>query len=177
MFKKGLLSLSFLFLFAMSFSQSKDWKTFKVTNYSIQYPDTFELNTSGLMGTSFLLFSNPSAASDLFRENINLFLQDLNGNDISLDQFVQASENQLSTVITKHAIIESKRVKENGKENGKEYHVLIYTGEQGQYKLKWMQYYYIVKGKAYALTFTAEQAQFDKYIGIAKEIMATFSTM
>lgn len=173
MFKKGFLSLTFLLLVSVSFSQSKDWKTLKVTNYSIQYPDSFELNTSGLMGTSFLLFSNQSPASDLFRENINLFLQDLNGNAISLDQFVQVSENQLSTVITKHAIIESKRIKENNKE----YHVLMYTGEQGQLKLKWMQYYYIVKGKAYALTYTAEQDQFDKYLDVAKKIMATFTVL
>ncbi len=34
-----------------------DWKTLNQTSYSIQYPKTWELNQSGQMGTSFILFS------------------------------------------------------------------------------------------------------------------------
>ncbi|MBC8172388.1 MAG: hypothetical protein H7X71_00660, partial [Chitinophagales bacterium] len=48
------------------------WKTLKEKNYSIQYPSTWELDQSGQMGTSFILFSSLEEKEDQFMENINL---------------------------------------------------------------------------------------------------------
>jgi len=149
----------------------ENWKNLKETNYSINYPDSFDLDKSGQMGMSFVLLSKQTSAQDFFRENINLVIQSTAGYNISLDQYVQISLDQISTFISNENIIESERIKEN---NSKEFHRLVYTGEQGQYNLKWLQYYWIVDENAYVLTLTCEIDQYENYLLIGMKIMNTF---
>ncbi|MEJ5245648.1 MAG: hypothetical protein WHV28_08080 [Bacteroidota bacterium] len=147
-----------------------DWKTIDEFNFTIQYPDSFELINSGLMGTTFILFSKQTSQQDLFLENINLIIQDLTGLNINLDKYVEISEAQVKTLITNGNIIESKRIEMGDSE----YQKVIYTGTEGQYNLKFEQYYWIIKQKAYVLTLTCELNQFDKYQAIGEKIMNSF---
>jgi len=147
-----------------------DWKTIDEFNFTIQYPDSFELNNSGLMGTTFILFSKQTSQQDLFLENINLIIQDLTGLNINLNKYVEISEAQVKTLITNGNIIESKRIKMGDSE----YQKVIYTGTEGQYNLKFEQYCWIIKQKAYVLTLTCELNQFDKYQAIGEKIMNSF---
>ena len=148
----------------------KDWKTLANANYSIQYPDSFELNTSGEMGLTFILLSKQTSPSDSFRENINLIIQDLTNKNINMDKFVEISEGQIKTMFNNATIIENIRtIKEDS-----EFHKITFSGTQGQFNLKFVQYYRIVNQKAYVLTFTSEQTQFDHYKEIADKIMNSF---
>lgn len=148
----------------------KDWKLLENSNFSIQYPDSFELNTSGEMGLTFILLSRQTSHLDLFRENINLIIQDLTNQNINLDKFVEISEEQIKTMINNSTIVENKRIKTADSE----FHKKIFTGNQGQFNLKFVQYYWIVNQKAYVLTLTCEQNQFDNYIEIGERIMNNF---
>jgi hypothetical protein len=147
-----------------------NWKAINESGYMIQYPDSFDLNKPGQMGTSFILFSKPISQQDLFRENVNLIIQDLTGQNIDLNKYVEISEGQIKTMITNGNIIESKRIKTGDSEFQK----VVYTGVQGQFNLKFEQYYWIVKGKAYVLTLTCEIRQFDKYKKVGEKIMNSF---
>lgn len=146
------------------------WKVINDPGYMIQYPDTFELNKQGQMGTSFILLSKQVSQQDMFRENVNLIIQDLKGQNIDLNKYVEISESQIKTMITNANIIDSKRIKTGDSEFQK----VIYTGVQGQFNLKFEQYYWIVKGMAYVLTLTCELNQFDKYKEVGEKIMDSF---
>jgi hypothetical protein len=146
------------------------WKTMDESGFSIQYPDSFELNKSGQMGMTFILLSKQTSPQDLFRENVNLIIQDLAGQNINLDRYVEISEGQIKTMITNGNIIDSKRIKTSDSEFQK----VIFTGTQGQFNLKFEQYYWIVKQKAYVLTMTCEINQFDNYKEIGEKIMNSF---
>ena len=121
-----LIGLITLFISLTSYGQStpkkaqsdipNNWKTINETEYMIQYPDSFDLNTSGQMGMSFFLLSKQISQQDLFRENVNLIIQDLTGQNIDLDKYVEISEGQIKTMITNGNIIESKRVKNRDSE-------------------------------------------------------------
>lgn len=147
-----------------------NWKTINETGYVIQYPDSFDLNTSGQMGMSFILLSKQTSQQDLFKENVNLIIQDLTGQNIGLDKYVEISEGQIKTMITNGNIIESKRIKTGDSEFQK----VVYTGVQGKFNLKVEQYYCIVNGKAYILTLTCEIGQFDKYKDVGEKILNSF---
>ncbi len=149
----------------------ENWKVLNEAFFFIHYPDTFELDKSGQMGTNFILLSNQTSEHDLFQENINLIIQDLKGYNISLDQYVEISEGQINTMIVDGKIIESERVKG---ENDRELHRIIYTGKQEPLDLKWLQYYWVVNEKAYVLTLTTETTQFDNYLAVGEKIMNTF---
>lgn len=164
-----LVSLS---LCGQSKTGNPDWLTLEETEFSVSYPREWELVQSGQMGTSFILFAKQSSAQDQFRENVNLLIQNLAGMKIDLDKYVEISEGQIKTMITNGNIIESKRIVENGSS----FHKEIYTGDQGVLKLKFEQYYWVKKEKAYVLTFTAEVNQFDNYKGIGEEILKSFRT-
>lgn len=146
------------------------WKSVDENTYSIEYPENWELNTSGQMGMSFILLSKQVSPEDLFRENINLIVQDLAGQNINLDRYVELSENQIKTMITNGHLLESTR----HKENGLEFQKVIYTGDQGSYQLKFEQNYWIKNGKAYVLTLTGETDQFDLYKEVGEKIIKSF---
>ena len=57
---------------------SQEFKVHSENEYSIQYPENWELNESKAMGTNFILFSPLNSKKDQFKENVNLIIQDLN---------------------------------------------------------------------------------------------------
>jgi len=147
-----------------------DWKMLNEKEYSIQYPDSFELDKSGQFRTNLLLFSRCTSQNDLFRENINLVIQDLPGKHINLDKLVETSEDQLNKAVPDGALIESSRQETDGLE----YQKIIYKGKQGQFNLKWQQFGFVKNEKAYILTLTCEENQYDKYVKVGNKIMHTF---
>ncbi|MEO5892949.1 MAG: hypothetical protein ABIQ31_22055 [Ferruginibacter sp.] len=147
-----------------------NWKTFTKDNYSVQYPPTWELNETGAMGASFFVFSKPESKDDLFKENVNLLIQDLGGQNIDLDKYVEISESQIKTMITNGSLVESKREKADSRE----YQKMIYTGDQGTYHLWFEQYYWILKGKAYVLTLTCEKNTVAQFKVTGEAILNSF---
>ena len=147
-----------------------DWKIFEKSEYSIQYPSTWELNQSGQNGISFILLSKLDSAHDNFRENITLLIQNLSGANIDLNKYTEISENQIKTLATNSTLIESVRLKNEGLEFQK----VIYTADQGIFHLKFEQYYWVVNEKAYVLTFSAKQDAFNSYKDVSEKILNSF---
>lgn len=148
----------------------ENWKMLNEPNYTIQYPDSFVVDTSGNMGMSFILLSKQTSQEDLFKENLNLVIQDLGGQNIDLDTYVKISEEQIKSLITDGNLMESVRIMENNTE----LHRIIYTGKQGQFNFKWQQRYWIANNKAYVLTLTCEEDQYNTYAELAEAIVKTF---
>ena len=169
---KKYLYFIILVLSLNSFGQIKEtnWKTINESTYSIQYPDNWELNTEKSMGTSFIIFSEQTSSEDKFRENINLIIQNLEGYNLNLDDYVAISEEQISKMVTNGKIIDSKR----SNKNNTEFQKVIFTGKQGLFQLKFVQYYFVKDEKAYVLTFTCEEIQYEKYIFITDQILDSF---
>ncbi|MFK7808895.1 MAG: hypothetical protein AB8F74_13910 [Saprospiraceae bacterium] len=174
----GRLQITIILLFAVSTimvgqnqaKQALEWKTFNKDNYEIMHPADWEVDKSGQMGTSFILFSPQAGPTDNFKENINLVAQDLMGNKMTLDQYLELSMAQIKALITDSEIITSERIKEGDRE----YQKVIYSGKQGIYDLKFEQYFQIVEGKAYVLTFTCANDQFEEYQPLGEKILDSF---
>ena len=146
------------------------WKSISENNYSISYPENWELNKSGQMGSSFILLSPLLSEKDQFRENVNLIIQDLRGYNLDLDKYVEISEDQIKTVITNGEILESNRTTVDDLS----YQKVIYTGKQGIFNLKFEQYFWVVEDQAYILTMTSEESQFDNYQETGEKILNSF---
>jgi len=145
------------------------WSQLKTEGYQIAYPEGWQLDQSGVAGTTFILFGR-SATEGKFRENINLLIQDLRGYNMDMDQYVKISEEQIAAMVTNGSLLESKRLNERNVQC----HMVIYAGEQGGRNLKWKQFYRISGEKAYVLTFTGTQDTYDDLIETADEIMNSF---
>lgn len=169
-FLRATAALFIPLLFA-NITKAQEWKTLDENGYSIQYPSDWQLDNSGQMGTSFILFSALVSDKDQFKENVNLLVQDLTGYNLDLDKYVEISENQIKTMVTDGNLILSNRLNKGGKEFQK----TMYTGSQGIFKLKFEQYYWVIGNKAYVLTLTCEQSQFDAYKETGEKILESFN--
>lgn len=147
-----------------------EWQYLREDKFEISHPSNWEVNKSGEMGTSFILFSPIANNSDKFRENVNLLTQDLTGHDLNLDKYVELSEGQIKTLVTNGKIISSER-QNNDKQ---EYQKVIYTGKQGIYDLKFEQYYWVIDNKAFVLTLTCEEKEFNNYQSTGERILNSF---
>jgi hypothetical protein len=149
------------------------WKTFETADYSIRYPGTWDFDNSGQNGVIFQIFSSQTSADDNFRENVNLVIQDLSVQKVeNLDQYTQLSESQIKTMMTNSVIISSDRFNRGGQE----YQKVIFTADQGQFNLKFEQYYLIRGDLAYALTLTCVADKFDGFQEVGEKILDSFKT-
>lgn len=149
---------------------SIEWASINEETYEINVPANWEVDQSGQMGTSFILFSPVVDEKDIFRENVNLLIQDLTGYDLNLDQFVELSEGQIKTLMTEGNMILSERKKQ---EEG-EYHQFIYTAKQGIFDLKFEQYFWVIENQAFVLTLTCEEEEFKQYQETGEKILDSF---
>jgi hypothetical protein len=149
---------------------SNEWKSYSQSDYSIQYPSNWELSQDIQIGVSFILFAPLESKQDKFRENVNLLIQELSGKNIDLDKYTGISESQIKTMMPNSHLLESTRIKKAAQE----YQKLIYAGDQGAFHLKFEQYYWVIKDKAYVLTFTTEQNKFDHFKAEGEKILNSF---
>lgn len=146
-----------------------DLKSVETEDFSINYPATWELNESGLMGTTFALYSPQEDSTD-FRENVNLLIHDISAMNVDLDKYIAVTINGIYSYVYNSEIVTT----EGFTMDGRPYHKLVYTGEQGGRALKWMQYCTIRDQLAYLVTFTSTQADFDANVESGEAIMKTF---
>ncbi len=167
---KKIFFISLYILLLSCSSQTGKWKTFKGENFTIDYPADWELNENNKIGASFVLLSPLESAQDLFKENVNLLIQDLSGQSIDLNKYVEITENQVKTMLPNSTLIESKRIKNSSQE----YQHMIYSGDQGTNHLKFEQYFWVISNKAYVLTLTCEENKFDAYKQTGEKILNSF---
>lgn len=169
----NILLISMLLMSSQTWGQTAQkertsaWKTYGDQSFSINYPGDWSLDTTSYKAARFILLSSPSSAEDRFKENINLIVQNLEDASFDLDKFSELSISQVKTMINNSKILESKRMKANGLD----FHKIVYSGTQGEYKLSFEQYYWVMNQKAYVLTFTSELNQFEAYREVAEQIM------
>ncbi|MBK8802604.1 MAG: hypothetical protein IPN71_11230 [Fibrobacteres bacterium] len=155
----------------ISVEDHPDWTELSNRKYALKHPEGVLVDRSGLSGAELVIFLEKPPVLDRFSPNINLQIQDLQGQKVSLDRYTEISLDQVDRLIANSKVIANSRKK--GKKG--EYHLLMYTGEQGVYHLQFEQYFAIAHGKAYVLTLTCEQASFERCKGTGEAIMNTFA--
>jgi len=139
----------------------------KEAGVSIQYPKNWELE-EGFMGTLAMFRSPLADANDKTQENVNIIVQDLSAQPVTMEQFTKISVEQIKQMIIGAEILE-----DNGKTTmlGQSATRVVYTGKQGQYDLKWMQVWTIKDEKAYIFTYTGGTDSYDDYMDQVKAML------
>ncbi len=146
------------------------WKAYSQVDYVVEYPSNWDLDTSGTMGTKFIVLSPQEGVEDNFRESVNLVAQNLGGAAPSYEELAMMSKQQLTNMMSDVNFISSEPVK-LGEVDAYE---LVYTAKQGMYDLKFNQTFLIDDGILYVLTFTSDVNKYDVYIIPANKIVETF---
>jgi hypothetical protein len=146
---KNLLLILILFPLIIVAQESKESIKYEKDNYSIEYPSNWILNDSGENGTKFFLYPTNSESSDVFTENINLIVQNLNDSTITIEKYKGLVEKQISGMLTEPKITLS----ELKNKNGLKFHQLVAEGKSSDYKFKTIIYTYLIEKQIYTLTF------------------------
>ena len=169
--------MSFFILFAAAnpcFAQkdsSIPLSNFIHRDFMLQYPETWQPDTSKQWGAEVMIFSPIEGEADKFSENVNVLIQDLGDQAVGLAYYKEITEQQISLIATDANIIES-IIRKSGK--GEAYR-FTYTMSQGVFKLKITSECYLHDGNAYLITFTAEVDKFDSYRVIGEKILESFA--
>ncbi len=162
-----------LMIVAPGFSQkssSSEFTDFSEKNYKLQYPASWTLDTSKSIGPAIFFFSPLENAEDKFRENVNVLIQDLRGEDINLSRYKEITDKQVNDLATDGEILESSI----SRKNGQEFYRITYVMSQGKFRVKITSVCLIQNEKAYLSTFTAEVDKYDAYKKMAEQILASF---
>ncbi len=145
--------------------------TFAKANYKISYPATWKLDDSGKYGAEFFIFSAKDSETDSFGENVNLIIQDINTDTLTLRKYTNISVKQIN------ALMKNSVISENGTEinNNKKYQRIVYEGDVNYRHLKFIQYYCLENNKAYVLTLTTHISTFEKYKLLGEKILSSFT--
>ena len=108
--------------------------------------------------------------SDIFQENVNIIVEDLSDQPMTLDEYTELSVQQLEQSVTDLNILDSSPFTLTDIPG----HKVVYTGKQGQYDLKWMQVWTVKNDKAYVISYTAETDTYSAFLGTAQEMIDSF---
>ncbi len=169
--KKITLFLLFIMCTCIAVHAQESWKTATFDAFSIKHPSNWKADTSNKnVGVDIILYAPQTSSDDNFNENINVIVQDLSSYPMDLDAYTKLSEEQIKNMLEGGKITKSERVT-NGSET---YHRIIYVGSQSGFMLKFEQRYYVKDNKAYVLTLTCLNDNFNDYIKMAHKIFNTF---
>ncbi|MGB1204533.1 MAG: hypothetical protein ACPG5B_02735 [Chitinophagales bacterium] len=149
---------------------TEGWKQVTAADYTFKFPFDWVVDKSGQMGMDLIVFSKVSSENDVFKENVNLIVQDLSNIDIDFEGYVELSNNQVKNILKNSKVMKNERIERDGLI----FQEVIYSGKQNNYQLIFHQLYTIFDKKAYVLTFTGEEKAFADYKEIAAEIMDSF---
>lgn len=135
--------------------------------YEIAYPENWYKQDN----SNAVFFVSPMESSrDLFKENVNIILQDLSKQPMTLEEYTQLSKKQVSDAYGSSAIISIKNKKVAG-QPAKEM-VFRRTYQAGYLKLK--QYWFIKGHYAYLFTYTADESSYANYQSLINEMVDSF---
>ena len=163
--------LLLVFITGAQKTTAQNWVNINKKEYSIKSPAGWMVDSSKQMGTDLILFSMLENSTDKFRENINVQVQNTPGMNIDLAKYTAISATRIKAMAPDSKIEESKTITTGNRS----YQKIIYTATQGNFKLKFEQYYFVTARNAYVITLTAETAKFDAYRSTGEEILNSFA--
>ena len=133
--------------------------------FSLNPPSGWTVDSSGVYGTA-VVFYGPTDTG--FRVNMNIIVE---STSLTLSAYVSASKSQLSASLTNYNLVSEGPTTIGGIDA----YVLVGTFTQGSFNIKNKQDFLVQNQKAYVITSTALQSNYDTYQPAFDESVQTFT--
>ena len=163
-----LLILAVVWLLSKSyrFSQYKD----PSRGFSLVYPADWTLEENK-NGAAVIFYSPVENALDLFKENVNIVVQDISRNPLNLDKYTEIAIHQLQVVFKQNIeILESSPAYIGDLPAYK----LVYIGKGKDFDMKFTHVWTIKGDYAYQFTYTANVNSYDKFSLKVDRMLSSF---
>lgn len=138
--------------------------------YSINYPASWLVDSSGFLGGDVFIKSPKQDSLDRFSENVNVFVQDLKGKGYDLLRMGNESEEQIRNMVNDAVIVESRL----DTAASTPCYRLSFKGQQGKFSLLTIQRYYLKEDIGIAVTFTMEATKEEQFENLSTSILDSF---
>ncbi len=136
-----------------------------------RYPASWKA-VEGLMGTAVIFASPLESKEDKFSENVNIIVEDVSAQPgLTLGKYIERAKAKLAVFITEYSPKDSRDLILSGQPAK----MIEYTGRQGVFDLHILQAVTLINGKAYVVTFTAEEANYERYLPDARRIIESIA--
>ncbi len=132
--------------------------------FSLNPPSGWTVDSSGVYGTA-VVFYGPTDTG--FRVNMNVIVE---STSLTLSAYVSASKSQLSASLTNYNLVSEGPTTLGGIDA----YELVGTFTQGSFNIKNKQDFLVQNQKAYVITSTALQSNYDTYQPVFDESVQTF---
>ena len=156
-----------LFLCIANLNLQAQEYTDPVRKFTIKYPETWAKTE---IATGVYFASPLDNELDSFAENVNIIIQDLSNNKMSLEHYTELSLKQVKDMFA-NAKIESKKETTLAGQKAVE---LVWKMDYAGKSLKLKQYWFIKENQAYVFTFTATEITFPKFEAMAMASIKSF---
>jgi hypothetical protein len=133
--------------------------------FTIEYPEEWT-SKEGEFGT-LVFFAEPPVTG--FAANVNVVSEDIPAST-TLAQYSDVTEEQLENFVTNLHDFESRPIEVGGRAATE----FTYLGTQGNFELRWVQNLVVTEGRAFVITFTAEEDRFAEVEPTGRSILASF---
>jgi len=139
--------------------------------FAIHYTDKLA-PSEGFMGST-ITFTAPESFGGSFPTNLNVVVQDMSGQSMSLDEFSAMLKDQLEYTVQNCEILGVSEVEVAGSP-GREFK---YEGKVENHKVKFVQHVAVVGGKAIVLSLASEKDKFEQEYRTIGKYMKTFTLL
>ena len=138
--------------------------------FTMTYPTSWAVREEN-GGTTVVFTTAAESASDNFRENLKVVVQDLSSAPMNLDAFISSQLEKKKQGLANYNPTHEENLKIGGY-NGRK---LSYTGTLGSGLMRWVEIYTIRGLTAYTLTFTADESHYWFFVEDADKMLKSFA--
>lgn len=160
------VALIWLVVFMSQFHGYKD----KNYRFSIKYPAQWDKVVAPQGGAAVVFVSPKENALDIFRENVNVTVQDVPGHIASLKSFTDQMLTQMSAVFNNMSVVENKQIDMGGRPA-----MWVVFEAQKPDAIRVLTVV-TIKGAqhAYILTYVASARKYPQYLPFVQEMVRSF---
>ncbi len=166
-------SLSYSSLKAQSTNNTWLQHTDTAFNFTVQYPDNWQLKLPGT-NTRFFITSYTENDADLFRENINCIARKMEQTNFVISSAEETIKSSLKEKMQNFELLKSGYVKWNNADALQLSYTCTQQSGSSTFKTHLFQQMAIVNGTLFTITFTSETNSYDKYIAVANKVIQSF---
>lgn len=156
-------------LVCMSLSPAAQNKNYRnsAAGYELEYPADFTVKN---IGSATVFSSRVEDKKYAFSPSVNVVAVDLGGSVSDLDVFYRQSKEALGRSLGTVKFIEDKK----DTLSKTDAYRLVYASRQKKADFKFLQVLCVHNNRAYVLTYTALQDQYDKFLKVAQAMIKSF---
>src|SRR3989338_5418929 len=138
--------------------------------FALKYPAAWSL-AENQGGAAVVFYSPKENALDIFRENVNIVVQDISRNPMGLDKYTETAITQMQAVFgTNLEVMDSSPTFIDNRPA----HQFIFIGKGPQVNLQYQCRWTLAGTTAYQITYTAIASGYERLLAQAERIMGSF---